>query len=38
MAEAYYSGGYSMKDIATKFNVHYTTVSRAIKKAEEKYV
>ncbi len=33
--EAYYSGGYTMKDIANHFSVHYSTVSRAIKKAED---
>ena len=27
-------GDYLMKDIADEFNVHYSTVSRAIKKAE----
>ena len=30
----YASGDYLMKDIADEFNVHYSTVSRAIKKAE----
>jgi len=30
----YTSGDYLMKDIADEFNVHYLTVSRAIKKAE----
>ena len=27
-------GDYLMKDIANEFNVHYSTVSRVIKKAE----
>jgi hypothetical protein len=30
----YASGDYLMKDIPDEFNVHYLTVSRAIKKAE----
>ncbi len=34
MQEAFYSGDYTMKDIAVHFGVHYSTVSRAIKKAE----
>ena len=34
MVEAYQTGDYTMKDIASYFNVHYSTVSRAIKKAE----
>ena len=34
MVEAYRTGDYTMKDIASYFNVHYSTVSRAIKKAE----
>ncbi len=34
MVEAYSSGDYTMKEIAAHFNVHYSTVSRAIKKAE----
>ena len=34
IVSAYVSGGYLMKDIADEFNVHYSTVSRAIKKAE----
>jgi hypothetical protein len=34
MIEAYRSGGYTMKEIAAYFKVHYSTVSRAIKKAE----
>jgi hypothetical protein len=34
MMEAYATGDYTMKEIAAHFNVHYATVSRAIKKAE----
>jgi putative transposase len=34
MVEAYRTGDYTMKDIANYFKVHYSTVSRAIKKAE----
>ena len=34
MALAYASGGYSMKEIADAFNVHYSTVSHAIKEIE----
>ena len=34
MVEAYSTGDYTMKEIAAHFNVHYATVSRAIKKAE----
>ena len=34
MVEAYRTGDYTMKDIAGYFNVHYSTVSRAIKKTE----
>jgi DNA-binding MarR family transcriptional regulator len=29
------TGDYTMKDIAGHFDVHYSTVSRAIKKAED---
>jgi predicted DNA-binding protein YlxM (UPF0122 family) len=35
MAEAYQTGAYTMKEIAEQFDVHYSTVSRAIKYAEE---
>jgi hypothetical protein len=35
MVEAYQTGDYSMKEIAEQFDVHYSTVSRAIKYAEE---
>ncbi|AGA33068.1 regulatory protein LacI [Thioalkalivibrio nitratireducens DSM 14787] len=31
MAEAYLSGGYTMREIAERFGVHYSTVSRAIR-------
>ncbi len=34
MVEAYRTGDYTMKDIADYFNVHYSTVSRAIKRTE----
>ena len=34
MVEAYWTGDYAMKDIADYFNVHYSTVSRAIKRTE----
>ncbi len=34
MANAYLSGAYTMAEIARHFNVHYMTVSRALKKAE----
>lgn len=35
MARAYESGGYTMKEIADFFNVHYATVSRAVRLAEK---
>lgn len=35
IAQAYFSGDYTMKQIASWFNVHYSTVSRAIKKIED---
>lgn len=35
MALAFASGGYTLKEIAMYFGVHYSTVSRAVKKAEE---
>ena len=34
MVEAYLTGDYTMKEISEYFNVHYSTVSRAIKKQE----
>lgn len=34
MIEAYHTGDYTMKEIANYFEVHYSTVSRAIKKFE----
>jgi len=34
MVEAYFTGDYTMKEIAEYFEVHYSTVSRAIKKTE----
>ncbi|MGD8641076.1 MAG: helix-turn-helix domain-containing protein, partial [Gammaproteobacteria bacterium] len=37
-AAAYLSGGYTMKAIAEAFNVHYATVSRAVKLSENNYV
>ena len=36
MVEAYRTGDYTMKDIADYFNVHYSTVSRAMKRTEQK--
>jgi putative transposase len=36
IVSAYRSGDYTMKHIADKFKVHYSTVSRAIKKAESR--
>jgi hypothetical protein len=35
MVEAYCTGDFTMKEIATQFGVHYSTVSRAVKKTEE---
>lgn len=35
MVEAYHTGEYTMKAIAEQFEVHYSTVSRAIKNSEE---
>jgi transposase-like protein len=35
MAAAYASGDYSMQQIATAFDVHYATVSRAVGAAEK---
>jgi putative transposase len=35
MAQAYRSGGYTMKEIADYFGVHYMTVSRAVRKYEQ---
>ncbi|MES9906263.1 MAG: hypothetical protein ABW168_26730 [Sedimenticola sp.] len=35
MAQAYLSGAYMMAEIGWYFGVHYMTVSRAVKKAEE---
>ncbi|HET7675031.1 MAG TPA: helix-turn-helix domain-containing protein, partial [Gammaproteobacteria bacterium] len=34
MAAAYQAGHYSLAAIARHFNVHYSTVSRAVKAAE----
>jgi predicted DNA-binding protein YlxM (UPF0122 family) len=34
MVQAYSTGDYTMKEIAKHFDVHYSTVSKAIKKAE----
>ena len=36
MAQAYRSGAYTMADIATFFDVHYMTVSRAVRTFEQK--
>jgi REP element-mobilizing transposase RayT len=35
MVAAYRTGGYSMKEIGDAFGVHYATVSRAVRRAEE---
>ncbi len=35
MALAYRSGGYTMKEIADAFGVHYSTVSRAVRRFED---
>lgn len=35
MARAYLCGAYTMKEIADFFNVHYMTVSRAVRKHEQ---
>jgi len=37
MYEAHLQYGYTLKDIAEYIGVHYTTVSRAIKKIESEY-
>lgn len=34
MAQAYFSGDYTMKEIFVWFKVHYFTVSRAVKEIE----
>ena len=34
MAKAYFSGNYTMKEISIWFKVHYSTVSRAVRKIE----
>jgi len=34
MAQAYFSGNYTMKEISSWFKVHYSTVSRAVRKIE----
>ena len=36
MARAYLSGAYTMAEIGRHFGVHYMTVSRAVRKFEEK--
>jgi len=36
MYKSYVQYGYTLKDIAEYIGVHYTTVSRAIKRIEEK--
>lgn len=36
IAQAYLSGAYTMIEIADGFNIHYMTVSRALRKFEEK--
>lgn len=35
MAAAYSTGDYTMQEIAICFNVHYSTVSRAVRRAEQ---
>ena len=35
IVNAYASGDYSMKAIADRFKLHYSTVSRVIRKAED---
>ena len=35
MAEAYYSGAYTMREVAEYFAVHYMTVSRAVRQFEQ---
>jgi len=35
MAQAYTSGAYTLKAIASHFGVHYSTVSRAVKNTEK---
>jgi hypothetical protein len=35
MAEAYATGDYTLQEIASFFGVHYSTVSRAVKRAEQ---
>jgi putative transposase len=37
MALAYLTGDYAMKAIADAFDVHYTTVSRAVRAYEAKH-
>jgi putative transposase len=37
MALAYLTGDYAMKAIADTFDVHYTTVSRAVRAYEAKH-
>jgi len=34
MAQAYFSGNYTMKEISSWFKDHYSTVSRAVRKIE----
>ncbi len=35
IARAYASGGYSMKEIGKHFGLHYSYISRIIKRVEE---
>ena len=37
MYEAHLQYGYTLKDIAEYIGIHYTTVSRVIKKIEREY-
>ena len=36
MARAFLAGNYTMQEIAAHFGVHYSTVSRAVRKLESK--
>lgn len=35
IAHAYFSADYTMKEISVWFKIHYSTVSRAVKKADK---
>jgi len=36
IARAYHSGGYTLREIGTCFNLHYSTVSIIVKKSKSK--